>query len=100
MHLCIRALAKDVPLTKRPSTGTAQQRQLVIFKVVLSAVIVISEVHSLTTKDRSRCCMGRLHIYCCVPLMDFGGSLVGFVGLQYYLAVGMGLKIVGLVVFG
>ena len=49
--------ARDVPLTKNPSTGTAQQRLFLVLKVVLHAVVVISEVLRLSTKSRcSRCC--------------------------------------------
>ena len=50
-------LARDVPLAKNPSTGTAQQRLFLVLKVVLHAVVVISEVLRLSTKSRcSRCC--------------------------------------------
>ena len=49
--------ARDVPLAKNPSTGTAQQRLFLVLKVVLHAVVVISEVLLLSTKSRcSRCC--------------------------------------------
>ena len=48
---------RDVPLAKNPSTGTAQQRLFLVLKVVLDAVVVISEVLRLSTKSRcSRCC--------------------------------------------
>ena len=48
--------ARDVPLAKNPSTGTAQQRLFLVLKVVLHAVVVISEVLRLSTKSRcSRC---------------------------------------------
>ena len=48
---------RDVPLAKNPSTGTAQQRLFLVLKVVLQAVVVISEVLRLSTKSRcSRCC--------------------------------------------
>ena len=48
---------RDVPLAKNPSTGTAQQRLFLILKVVLHAVVVISEVLRLSTKSRcNRCC--------------------------------------------
>ena len=48
---------RDVPLAKNPSTGTAQQRLFLVLKVVLHAVVVISEVLRLSTKSRcSRCC--------------------------------------------
>ena len=48
---------RDVPLAKNPSTGTAQQRLFLVLKVVLHAVVVISEVLRLSTKTRcSRCC--------------------------------------------
>ena len=51
------ASARDVPLAKNPSTGTAQQRLFLVLKVVLHAVVVISEVLRLSTKNRcSRCC--------------------------------------------
>ena len=47
---------RDVPLAKNPSTGTAQQRLFLVLKVVLHAVVVISEVLRLSTKSRcSRC---------------------------------------------
>ena len=47
---------RDVPLPKNPSTGTAQQRLFLVLKVVLHAVVVISEVLRLSTKSRcSRC---------------------------------------------
>ena len=48
---------RDVPLAKNPSTGTAQQRLFLVLKVVLHAVVVISEVLRFSTKSRcSRCC--------------------------------------------
>ena len=48
--------SRDVPLAKNPSTGTAQQRLFLVLKVVLHAVVVISEVLRLSTKSRcSRC---------------------------------------------
>ena len=48
---------RDVPLAKNPSTGTAQQPLFLVLKVVLHAVVVISEVLRLNTKSRcSRCC--------------------------------------------
>ena len=48
--------SRDVPLAKNPSTGTAQQRLFLVLKVVLHAVVVISEVLHLSTKSRcSRC---------------------------------------------
>ena len=48
---------RDVPLAKNPSTGTAQQRLFLVLKVVLHAVVVISEVLRLSTKSHcSRCC--------------------------------------------
>ena len=51
----------DVPFAKKPSTGTAQQRLFLVLKVVLHAVVVISEVLRLSTKSRcSRCCMAHL----------------------------------------
>ena len=51
----------DVPFGKNTSTGTAQQRLFLVFKVVLSAVVVISEVLNLSTKGRcSRCCIAHL----------------------------------------
>ena len=50
-------MSRDVPLAKNPSTGTAQQRLFLVLKVVLHAVVVISEVLRLSTKSRcSRCC--------------------------------------------
>ena len=53
---------RDVPLAKNPSTGTAQQRLFLVLKVVLHAIVVISEVLRLSTKSRcSRCC--RAHLY-------------------------------------
>ena len=53
--------ARDVPLAKNPSMGTAQQRLFLVLKVVLHAVVVISEVLSLSTKSRcSRCCRAHL----------------------------------------
>ena len=49
--------SRDVPLAKNPSMGTAQQRLFLLLKVVLHAVVVISEVLRLSTKSRcSRCC--------------------------------------------
>ena len=51
------AEGRDVPLAKNASTGTAQQRLFLVFKVVLHAVVVISEVLRLSTKSRcSHCC--------------------------------------------
>ena len=51
------ARTRDVPVAKNPSTGTAQQRLFLVLKVVLHAVVVISEVLRLSTKSRcSRCC--------------------------------------------
>ena len=48
--------SRDVPSAKNPSTGTAQQRPFLVLKVVLHAVVVISEVLRLSTKSRcSRC---------------------------------------------
>ena len=48
---------RDVPLAKNPSMGTAQQWIFLVLKVVLHAVVVISEVLRLNTKSRcSRCC--------------------------------------------
>ena len=53
----LRVGSRDVPLAKNPSTGTAQQRFFLVLKVVLHAVVVISEVLRLSTKSRcSRCC--------------------------------------------
>ena len=50
-------LSRDVPLAKNPSMGTAKQRLFLVLKVVLHAVVVISEVLRLSTKSRcSRCC--------------------------------------------
>ena len=50
-------LCRDVPLAKNPSMGTAQQRLFLVLRVVLHAVVVISEVLRLSTKSRcSRCC--------------------------------------------
>ena len=50
-------LCRDVPSGKNPSTGTTQQRLFLVLKVVLHAVVVISEVLRLSTKSRcSRCC--------------------------------------------
>ena len=50
------APVRDVPLAKNPSTGTAQQRLFLVLKLVLHAVVVISEVLRLNTKSRcSRC---------------------------------------------
>ena len=55
-------LDREVPLAKNPSTGTAQQRLFLVLKVILDAVVVISEVLRLSTKSRcSRCC--RAHLY-------------------------------------
>ena len=52
---CLRP--RDVPLAKNPSTGTAQQRLFLVLKVVLHAVVVISEVLRLSTKSCcNRCC--------------------------------------------
>ena len=49
-------------MAKNPSTGTAQQRLFLVLKVVLHAVVVISEVLRLSTKSRcSRCC--KAHLY-------------------------------------
>ena len=54
--------SRDVPLAKSPSTGTAQQRLFLVLKVVLHAVVGISEVLRFSTKNRcSRCC--RAHLY-------------------------------------
>ena len=51
----------DVPLAKKPSTGTAQQQLSLVLKVVFHAVVVISEVLHLNTKSCcSRCYMARL----------------------------------------
>ena len=47
---------RDVPLAKNPSTGTAQQRLFLVLKVVLHAIVVISEVLRLSTKSRCSCC--------------------------------------------
>ena len=55
-------MGRDVPLAKNPSTGTAQQRLFLVLKVVLHAVVVISEVLRLSTKSRcSRCCIAHLY---------------------------------------
>ena len=55
------AASRDVPLAKNPSTGTAQQRLFLVVKVILHAVVVISEVLRLSTKSRcSRCCRAHL----------------------------------------
>ena len=43
--------SRDVPLAKNPSTGMAQQRLFLVLKVVLHAVVVISEVLRLSTKS-------------------------------------------------
>ena len=59
----VRAYAesRDVPLAKNPSTGTAQQRLFLVLKVVLHAIVVISEMLRLSTKSRcSRCCRAHL----------------------------------------
>ena len=57
-----RLTTRDVPLAKNPSTGTAQQRLFLVLKVVLHAVVVISEVLRLSTKSRcSRCCGAHLY---------------------------------------
>ena len=50
------AAGRDVPLAKNPSMGTAQQRLFLVLKVVLHAVVVISEVLRLSTKSRCSCC--------------------------------------------
>ena len=64
----VQAVTRDVPLAKNPSTGTAQQRLFLVLKVVLHAVVVISEVLRLSTKSRcSRCCR---HISSCDSRMD------------------------------
>ena len=53
----LQLYTRDVPLAKNPSTGTAQQRLFLVLKVVLHAVVVISEILHLSTKSRcSRCC--------------------------------------------
>ena len=58
---CRRVAGIDVPLAKNPSTRTAQQRLFLVLKVVLHAVVVISEVLRLSTKSRcSRCCRAHL----------------------------------------
>ena len=71
---------RDVPLAKNPSTGTAQQRLFLVLKVVLHAVVVISEVLRLSTKSRcSRCCrhistldsplnLPNYQVHTCLPL--------------------------------
>ena len=60
---------RDVPLAKNPSMGTAQERLFLVLKVVLHAVVVISEVLRLSTKSRcSRCC--RTHLYSSVRIMQ------------------------------
>ena len=62
--------ARDVPLAKNPSTGTAQQRLFLVLKVVLHAVVVISKVLRLSTKSRcSRCCR---HISSLRPVQHHG----------------------------
>ena len=54
-------MARDVPLAKNPSTGTTQQRLSLVLKVVLHAVVVISEVLRLSTESRcSRYCRAHL----------------------------------------
>ena len=40
----IHTMHINVPFVKRPSTGKAQQRDFLVFKVVTWAVVVISEV--------------------------------------------------------
>ena len=51
----------DVPLAKKPSIGTAQQWLFLVLKVVLLAVVVISEVLCSSTESRcSRCYMAHL----------------------------------------
>ena len=53
--------SRDVPLAKNPSTGTVQQRLFLVLKIVLHAVVVISEVLRLNIKSRcSRCCKAHL----------------------------------------
>ena len=52
----------DVHLSKNPSTGMARQWLILVFKVVLHAVVVISELLRSITKSRcSRCCMVYLY---------------------------------------
>ena len=52
-----RLSTRDVPLARNPSMGTAQKRPFLVLKVVLHAVVVISEVLRLSTKSPcSRCC--------------------------------------------
>ena len=48
---CVPVAAIDVPLAENPSTGTAQQRLILVLKVVLHTVVVTSEVLSLSTKS-------------------------------------------------
>ena len=49
--------------------GTAQQRLFLVLKVVLHAVVVISEVLRLSTKSRcSRCCRHISNPYCSILL--------------------------------
>ena len=56
---------RDVPSAKNLSTGTAQQRLFLVLKVVLHAVVVISEVLRLNTKNRcSRCCRHISTVWC------------------------------------
>ena len=54
----LKVAAVDVPLAKKPTTRSAQQRLSLVVKVVLYAVFVILEVLHLSNK--SRCCMAHL----------------------------------------
>ena len=53
----------DVPLAKKPLTGTAQQRLFLVLKIVLHVVVVISEVLHLNKSRCNRCYMAHL---CCL----------------------------------
>ena len=52
----------DISLAKNPLMGTTQQRFVLVPKIVLHAIVVISEVLRLSTK--SRCShSGMAHLY-------------------------------------
>ena len=51
----------DIPFAKKALNGNTKQQLFLVLKVVLHAVVVISEVLPLSTESRcSHCCMGHL----------------------------------------
>ena len=63
---CIRICHRPLEMIhwlKNPSTGTAQQRLFLVLKVVLHAVVVISEVLRLSTKSPLQPLPARAHLY-------------------------------------